>query len=299
MLVLVSTLAPVMALAQDQSQAATSSAEPPVRREPLVLRNGGTPDAPAVFDGQGMIIDLGIDVTDGRWTRTGDLWTSAGPLLSREPQDAGNFPGLFLDEVPLVIPRDRAAEQLHPERRGRCYVAPEKLAPGQMGYAGDGSCYFRWPKGKTPGQGRLWLPPKPGVSCVTIACSHIIVKNITARHASNDGFNIHNKWVGIRLENVRAFSNGDEGISAHDDVQMDVVNAEVAWNGSTAGGIADVNRCTTTYTNCRVHDNVGAAFYFSGRQHKVSDCVIYNQRYDFRVADGTVVERERIEWRQE
>ncbi len=283
----------------------TLGAEPAkkISRTPLVLRKGGTPEKPMVFDGEGMVIDLGIDVTDQSWSKRGDLWTSNGPLLGREPQMAGDFPGLFIDEIPLVIPRDRDAERQQPERVGRCYVAHDKLASGQMGYSADGSFYFRWPAGKNPNSSssdidRVILPPKPGISCVTIACSHIIVKNITAKHASNDGFNIHNKWVGIRVENVRGLSNCDEGISAHDDVQMDVVDSEFAWNGSVAGGIADVNRCTTTYRNCRVHDNVGAAFHFTGKSHSVSDILIYNQKRDFHIAEGSQVKRERVEWRK-
>jgi hypothetical protein len=275
-----------------------AQAAPKISRTPLVLKQGGTPEKPVVFDGEGLVIDLGIDVSDQPWKKVGDLWTSNGPLLGRETQEAGNFPGLFIDEVPIVIPRDRDEERKHPDRVGRCYVSPDKLAPGQMGYAADGSFYFRWPTGKSPEKNRVILPPTPGISCVTVACSHIIVKNITAKHASNDGFNIHNKWVGIRLENIRAFSNCDEGISAHDDVEMQVEHAEVAWNGSVAGGIADVNRCTTSYRHCQVHDNVGAAFHFTGKSHRVSDILIYNQARDFHIADGTQFERERVEWRK-
>ena len=207
-----------------------------VRRKPLVLREGGTKEKPAVFDGRGMVIDLGTDVTSHDWMREGDLWTSRGPLPSCEPAGAGQTAGLFVGGVPIAIPRDVAAEKLHPEKKSRCYFAPEKLEPGQMGYAADGSLYFRWPRGKEPGGTPVILPPKGMASCVVVACSNITVRNITARHAANDGFNIHGKCTGVRLENVRAFSNGDEGISAHDDVEMEVVGAEVAWNGSAAGG---------------------------------------------------------------
>ena len=55
-----------------------------------------------------------------------------------------------------------------------------------------------------------------------------------ARYVGNDGFNIHGHRRGIRLENVRAFSNADEGISAHETVEMEVVAAEGVWNGSSA-----------------------------------------------------------------
>jgi hypothetical protein len=265
---------------------------------PLVLKHGGTADKPAVFDGRGMVIDLGIDVTDHSWQKSGDVWTSSGKLFDREPIAAGQVSGLFLDELPLSLPRDLAAEKANPERKQYCYVAPESLKPGQMGYTADGSLYFRWPESKDPAKTRLILPPKAGTSCVTVACSHITIRNITARHAANDGFNIHGSWVGVRLENVKAFSNADEGISAHDDVEMEVDGAEVAWNGSSAGGVADVNRCTTRYRNCRVHDNLAAGFHFSGKSHQVIDTLIYNQSKSFTVHSGTEFKQERVEERK-
>lgn len=281
----------------------SAAAEPEPLREgyrsttPLVLKQSGTPERPAVYDGKGVVIDLGIDVTGHAWKKAGDLWTSDGPLLGREPLKAGQVSGLFLDDLPLSLPRDLEAEKAHPDRKERCYLAPAKLKPGQMGYAEDGSLYFRWPTNKAPESTRLILPPNVGVSAVTIACSNIVVRNITAKHAANDGFNIHGKWTGIRIENVRALSNADEGISAHDDVQMEVENAEVAWNGSASGGVADVDRCVTTYRRCTVHDNLAAGFFLAGKEHTVTDCVISNQVRDISVAKGTRVHRERVEWR--
>lgn len=263
---------------------------------PLLLTQGGTAEKPAVYDGKGVVIDLGIDVTGHSWKKDGDIWISDGPLLGRAPLAAGQLAGLFLDELPLRLPRDLAAEKAHPERKEHCYLAPAALKPGQMGYAEDGSLYFRWPTNRTPVSTRLILPPKVGVSAVTIACSNIIVRNITATHAANDGFNIHGKWTGIRLENVRALSNADEGISAHDDVEMAVENAEIAWNGSVSGGVADVDRCVTQYRNCRVHDNLGAGFFLAGKRHEVTDSVIYNQALDFWIRPGIACRRERIEW---
>lgn len=263
---------------------------------PLVLTEGGTPDEPAVFDGQGMTIDLGIDVTDHDWTRDCDLWTSTRQLLAehdQEPRIAGQTAGLFVDGIPITIPRDVEAEKLNPDKKSRCYFPPDELEPGQMGYADDGSIYFRWPKG-VPTNKPIILPPKAGTNCVSIACSHIVVRNITAMHAGNDGFNIHGDRRGIRLENVRALSNADEGISAHETTEMEVVGAEVAWNGSAAGGVADVNESVTSYRNCVVHDNAGAAFYFSGTRHRVTDTLIFNEGKSFSVQEGTEFSQERI-----
>lgn len=256
--------------------------------EPLVLKEGGTPENPAIFDGQGMVIDLGINVTQHGWIRKGDLWTSQPGLLSdhgQKPRITGQTAGLFVDGIPITIPRDLEAEKLHPDRKSRCYFPPDELKPGQMGYAEDGSLYFRFPKG-VPSNKPVILPPKAGTNCVSIACSHIIVRNITAKYAGNDGFNIHGDRRGIRLENVRALSNADEGISAHETTEMTVVGAEVAWNGSAAGGVADVNDAVTSYEDCIVHDNAGAAFYFSGKSHRVTDSWIFNHRKDFSVQKG-------------
>ncbi len=256
---------------------------------PIVLKDGGTKDNPAVFDGRGMIIDLGIDVSKHPWRKKGDLWTSQTGLLAehdQKPRIAGQTAGLFVDQIPITIPRDLAAEKRHLDRKSRCYFAPDKLQPGQMGYADDGSLYFRWPKG-VPQTKRLYLPAKTGVNGISIACSHIIVRNVTAMHAGNDGFNIHGDRRGIRLENVRALANADEGISAHETTEMEVVRAEIAWNGSAAGGVADVNDSITSYRDCLVHDNAGAAFYFSGSSHRVHHTRIFNQSRYFAVQKET------------
>jgi sialate O-acetylesterase len=262
---------------------------------PLVLKTGGTPDKPEVFDGQGMLIDLGTRVSEHDWIMDCDLWTSQPDFLKsfgHTPRIAGQTAGLFIGDIPITIPRDHEAEKGRPDMKSKCYFPPEKLKPGEMGYAKDGSLYFRWPKGCKPGKaigadrGRfkpIILPAKNGVNGVSIACSNIIIRNLTVKYAGNDGFNIHGHRRGIRLENVRALSCADEGISAHETAEMEVIDSEIAWNGSISGGVTDVNDAVTTYRNCIVHDNTGAAFSFTGKAHRVYDSLIYNQEKTFHV----------------
>ena len=73
------------------------------------------------------------------------------------------------------------------------------------------SLYFRWPKRCKPGKaigadrGRLKpiiLPAKNGANGLSIACSDIIIRNLTTKYAGNDGFNIYRDRCGIRLEKV-------------------------------------------------------------------------------------------------
>jgi sialate O-acetylesterase len=272
-------------------------------REPLILKEGGTKEKPAIFDGHGMTIDLGIEVTDHQWLEQGDIWTSQPRLLAThglKPRIAAQTAGLFVEGIPITIPRDIETEkQFGKEKRSRCYFPPNQLEPGQMGYKDDGSLYFRWPKGISPNvtnptdpataahyrrsRKKLYLPPKAGTNCVSIACSHITIRNLTVKYAGNDGFNIHGHRRGIRLEKVRALSCADEGISAHETTEMEVINSEIAWNGSISGGVTDVNDAVTTYRNCIVHDNAGAAFSFTGKAHRVYDSLIYNQEKAFHV----------------
>eukprot|EP01031_Cornospumella_fuschlensis_P051053 gene51053-62436_t len=69
-----------------------------ISTKPLRLTQGGTAEKPAVFDGKGMVIDLGTDVTEREWKKEGDVWTSSGPLLGPKPIGPGQFAGLFVDE---------------------------------------------------------------------------------------------------------------------------------------------------------------------------------------------------------
>lgn len=270
-----------------------------IRHQPLVLNKSGTPQAPVVFDGKGMIIDLGIDITAHDWIKNGDVWASRGSLPKHPPVNDTQRAGLFIDEVPLRITRDRETEKMSGVAEKIIFVAPKALQPGQMGWAEDGSVYFRWPKEKKPGEGRVIQPPAGLASCVAIAGSYITVRNVTAIHAANDGFNIHGARLGIRLENVKAFSNGDEGISAHETVQMDVVDSEIAWNGSAVGGVADVNDSVTTYTNCVLHHNVNAAFLFDGKKHRVTNCTIHHQDKDIVIrSPDVVVEQSGVVWQK-
>ena len=64
---------------------------------------------------------------------------------------------------------------------------------------------------------------------------------------------------------------------------MEVIDSEIAWNGSISGGVTDVNDAVSTYRNCIVHDNAGAAFSFTGKSHRVYDSLIYNQERAFQV----------------
>lgn len=72
---------------------------------------------------------------------------------------------------------------------------------------------------------------------------------------------------------------------------MDAFDSEIAWNGYSAGGLADVNDSIPTYTNCELHHNLGTAFFFDGKNHRVTNCRIHRQSRDIVTRGGAVVEQ--------
>ena len=83
---------------------------------PLLLKKTGTPEKPEVFDGQGMLIDLGTRVSDHDWIMDGDLWTSQPgflksfghtPGLPGKPPDS--LSGIFRLPFPAIMKRKRDA----------------------------------------------------------------------------------------------------------------------------------------------------------------------------------------------
>jgi hypothetical protein len=89
--------------------------------------------------------------------------------------------------------------------------------------------------------------------------AHIVIKNLTATHPYNDGFNIHGDCRDVVFENIRAIECGDDGISAHESAQYRV-DGFVSIGNST--GICDTGTAQTSYTNLFLARNVAFDLYF-------------------------------------
>jgi hypothetical protein len=74
--------------------------------------------------------------------------------------------------------------------------------------------------------------------------AHLVIKNLTATHPYNDGFNIHGDCRDVVFENIRAIECGDDGISAHESAQYRV-DGFVSIGNST--GICDTGTAQTSY----------------------------------------------------
>ncbi len=104
-------------------------------------------------------------------------------------------------------------------------------------------------------------------------CENVMILKLNARHALNDGFNVHGECVGFLFEYVKGYDCFDEGFSAHDDCEIRITEGEF-WGNEN--GVADVNRAITQYERCIFRDNVNTDVLLWGKGHILKSCTIKN-----------------------
>ncbi|MCX6972620.1 MAG: hypothetical protein NTV93_21055 [Verrucomicrobia bacterium] len=228
-------------------------------RECLELKVGGVEGQPLTVEGNGAVIDLGTDLADGPWEQLGEEWVLARDV--RPHTRTVQTSPIFIDNTPIWVASEKD---------------PKDAPVGSLRFLDNGRYVIKFPPGKSPRNSRVTLTSEentPGVLFGANA-SHIIVRNLTARYVGNDGFNLHGAGQDIVLENVKALMCGDQGISSHDTGQMTVRGAEIAFCGSRAGGIADINQCTTSYSNVLMHHNRKGVLTLRGGHHEIDGMAI-------------------------
>jgi len=228
--------------------------------------------APIVVEGNGAQINLGTNVTNWNWIPDGDGYILDQDLQRTLPSNLANsglyqIATLFVNDKPLHLYDSRFSD------------AP---GPGQVEYVEyNGEVRMRavFRQGENPGNATIIATGDYGTSSVIANTTDITIRNLTTRYSGNDGFNISGTSFEdggpIRLESVAAFFNGDEGISAHQQSSSIVSDSVVAFNGSFAGGVADVGSSETEYHRLVSMGNYSNnSLFFFGDNHLLSDAVI-------------------------
>lgn len=237
----------------------------------LHIKAGGTSEKPLRIIAHGAVIDLSKDITSGPWAKDGEYFILN--TKDRRKFSDSQRAALFVDSIPV-----------HPLGKG----IKEKY---HVTFLEDGRLKIRFPEGVDPinGKHRILLNAPVSSNGVSFGnkASHVIVEGITVKFAGNDGFNLHGAAKNITLKNISTLYNGDEGISAHGDIEVKVLNSIVAFNGSAAGGIADVDRSVSYYENCLVINNYANAFFFIGQKHSIKNCAVWGNRSKLHYRDST------------
>jgi hypothetical protein len=239
--------------------------EPKVYREYAgFYAKKGLPGQPITLDGHGAILE-GADPLDPRqWREVSPGLFAADNLLPR------------LDDAILGRWFFRFAGRMnHMGRTSKGKSAPfkdpEDLSPGEWTFKKDpsrevsnskqvfGSFFIRLETDQSLENAHIEAPVRSGGVQMGGDNAHLVIRNITATHPYNDGFNIHGDCRDVLFENIRAIECGDDGISAHESAQYRVLGF-VSIGNST--GICDTGTSETSYDGVLIQDCIGHDLFF-------------------------------------
>ena len=100
---------------------------------------------------------------------------------------------------------------------------------------------------------------------------NVTIRNLHARHALNDGFNIHGNAQGIRLVNVTAHECFDNGISPHGACSFSVEEGQFLRNEMAVGNDFLTE---THFRRCTIGNSVQEEIMIIGGRHLFEDCQI-------------------------
>lgn len=148
---------------------------------------------------------------------------------------------------------------------------PEELQPGEWTFVKGpprpdakllqifGTFLIKLAPGRKLADENIFVPVRSAGVQFSGDNAHLVIRNVTATHPYNDGFNIHGDCRDCVFENIRAIECGDDGISAHESAQYRV-DGFVSIGNST--GICDTGTSQTSYTNIFLARNVAFDLYF-------------------------------------
>jgi hypothetical protein len=135
-----------------------------------------------------------------------------------------------------------------------------------------GTFYVKLPPGQKLADAHIAAPMRSAGVQLSGASAHLVVRNLTATHPYNDGYNIHGDCRDVVFENIRAIECGDDGISAHETAEYRV-DGLVSVGNST--GITDTVAAHTSYNHvfiagCHAFD----LFFLNNGRYKVENAVV-------------------------
>lgn len=242
-----------------------------VHLEPKVYREyagfyakKGVQGQPITLDGHGATLEGADPLDPQQWREVSPGLFAADNLMAR------------LDDAMLGRWFFRFAGRMnHMGRTSKGISAPfkkpEELSPGEWTFVKDparavpdnpqvfGTFFVRLNPGESLADAHIEVPVRSAGVQLGGNNAHLVIRNITATHPYNDGFNIHGDCRDVVFENIRAIECGDDGISAHESAQYRVCGF-VSIGNST--GICDTGTSETNYDGVLIRDCIGHDLFF-------------------------------------
>lgn len=240
----------------------------------------GEPGKPITLDGHGATLEGSDPIDPAKWREVSPgLFANDDLLPGLSDAVIGRWFFLFDDKMQLM---DRTSKG-----RSAPLKKPEELQAGEWTFVKDpsrekppskaiyGTFFIKLAPGQPLSGAKIFAPMRSAGVQFGGDNAHLVIKNLTATHPYNDGFNIHGDCRDVVFENIRAIECGDDGISAHESAQYRV-DGFVSIGNST--GICDTGTAQTTYNRVFIAECVGFDLYFldNGR-YKLSSAVIFSK----------------------
>jgi hypothetical protein len=258
-----------------------------IHLEPKVYRDyagfymkKGEPGKPITLDGHGATLEGSDPIDPAKWREVSPGVFANDDLLPGLSDAAiGRWFFLFDGKMQLMGRTSKG--------RSAALKKPEELQAGEWTFVKDpsrekppskaiyGTFYLKLGAGQTLADAKIFAPMRSAGVQFGGDNAHLVIKNLTATHPYNDGFNVHGDCRDVVFENIRAIECGDDGISAHESAQYRV-NGFVSIGNST--GICDTGTAQTSYNRVFIADCIGFDLYFldNGR-YKLTNAVIFSK----------------------
>lgn len=259
-----------------------------IHLKPIVYRDyagfygkRGEPGKPIILDGHGATLEGSDPLDPDQWRETEPGLFHCDELLPRlDDAIIGRWFFLWNGEMKHM---GRASKGASAKLK-----APKELQHGEWTFVKDpersptkpgqifGAFHLKLPPGQSLADANIFVPTRSaGVQFSGSRPNHnahLVIRNLTATHPYNDGFNIHGHCEDVVFENIRAIECGDDGISAHETAQYRV-DGFVSIGNST--GICDTGESQTSYNNVFIRDCLAFDLYFLDKgRYSVSNAVI-------------------------
>jgi hypothetical protein len=225
----------------------------------------GLPDQPITLDGHGAVLDGSEPVRAEDWEALGHGLFRKVKLLPR------------IDDA--IIARWFFLWSGAMNRMGRLSKGPsaplkkpEELQANEWTYVQtEEAFYLRLPEGQSLDDAKIRYPARSSAVAEGSQGSHLVVRNVTGTHVYNDGYNIHGAQRHLVFENIAAIECGDDGFSAHEDVDCQI-DGFVSIGNST--GLCDTGTSQTHYKNVFIKDCLSYDVFFIGLAHSMENALV-------------------------
>ena len=258
-----------------------------IHLEPKVYRDyagfylkKGEPGKPITLDGHGATLEGSDPIDPAKWREVSPgLFANDDLMPGLSDAAIGRWFFLFDGKMQLMGRTSKG--------RSAALKKPEELQAGEWTFVKDpsrekppskaiyGTFFIKLAAGQSLAEAKVFAPMRSAGVQFGGDNAHLVIKNLTATHPYNDGFNIHGDCHDVVFENIRAIECGDDGISAHESAQYRVDGFISIGNSA---GICDTGTAQTSYNRVFIADCHAFDLYFldEGR-YKLTNAVIFSK----------------------